>query len=128
MRTGTATTPTGRAPHYPLEFIRALSILWLFAGLRSDEMLRLRVGCIRWQAPPDDAAGESRVCLLDVPVHKTGRAYTKPVDALVGEAIDAWEACRGDQPRIPDRKTGEPVALLFTHRRDGSPASTSTST
>ena len=34
---------------YPLELVRALTLTWLFAGQRSDEILRLRVGCIRWQ-------------------------------------------------------------------------------
>jgi len=28
---------------------RALAITWLFAGLRSNENVRLRLGCIRWQ-------------------------------------------------------------------------------
>lgn len=114
-RTGTASTPSRRPPHYPLEFIRALALVWLFAGLRSDEIVRLRLGCVRWQHNEHND-GDERVCLLDVPVHKTGRAYTKPVDAQVGEAITAWEAARGEQPLIPDRKTGEPVALLFCHR------------
>jgi hypothetical protein len=113
MQAGLASTPTGRAPHYPPELIRALSIAWLFAGLRSDELLRLRVGCIRWQR---DGGGDDRVCLLDVPVHKTGSSYAKPVDPLVGDAVAAWEAVRGPQPLLQDRKTGEPVALLFCHR------------
>jgi integrase len=29
--------------------VRALVVTWLFAGLRWDELRRLRVGCIRWQ-------------------------------------------------------------------------------
>ena len=44
------------------------------------------------------------VCLLDIPVHKTGRAFTKPVDPLVGEAIAAWEAVRPDQPPLIDEE------------------------
>jgi hypothetical protein len=35
--------------HYPPEMIRALAILWLFGGLRRNEIMRLRTGCIRWQ-------------------------------------------------------------------------------
>ena len=57
-----------------------------------------------------------RVCLLDVPAHKTGAPFTKPVDALVGQAIDAWEAVRPAQPPLLDPRTGEPVALLFCLR------------
>ena len=35
-----------------------------------------------------------QVCLLDVPAHKTGAPSPKPVDALVGKAIDAWGTVR----------------------------------
>src|SRR5262249_39792321 len=101
--------------YYPLEMIRALAILWLFSGLRSDELSRLRVGCARMQAvvsgegaPGVEGETHSKpVCLLDIPVHKTGRAFTKPVDPLVGEAIAAWEAVRPAQPALVDPKTGE---------------------
>ncbi len=110
--------------YYPLEMIRALAIVWLFAGLRSDEISRLRVGCARMQTvvtgeeTKDHTGTEAKkpVCLLDIPVHKTGRAFTKPVDPLVGEAIAAWEAVRPDQPPLIDPKTGEQVQFLFCYR------------
>jgi hypothetical protein len=102
-------------PWYPLELVRAVAMLWLFAGLRTDEIYRLGVGAIRWQS---GAASEEQpaVCLLDVPVNKTGAAFTKPVDRLVGEAIEGWEAARPPQPRFLDRKTGQPVDFLFAFR------------
>ncbi|MGI5290513.1 tyrosine-type recombinase/integrase [Nonomuraea polychroma] len=108
---------------YPMELIRAVTLTWLFSGLRSDEIARLRVGCIRWQhegAPiaanaPDVLASEA-VCLLDVPAHKTGTAFTKPVDPLLGQAIETWQAVRPQQPAMLDRKTSEQVHFLFTHR------------
>ncbi len=100
---------------YPLEYVRAVTLVWLFAGLRSDELSRLRVGCVRWQLPFPDA-GERPVCLLDVPVHKTGVDFTKPIDPQVGEAIEVWEAARPPQPQCVDRKTGERVDVLFMHR------------
>ncbi|MER6526104.1 tyrosine-type recombinase/integrase [Streptomyces sp. NPDC001508] len=56
------------------------------------------------------------VCLLDVPTHKTGTAFTKPVDPLLGQALDAWQAIRPDQPKFTDRRTGELVDLLFATR------------
>ena len=56
------------------------------------------------------------VCLLDVPAHKTGTAFTKPVDPLVGQAIQAWHAVRPSQPAMLDRKTAEHVDFLFAHR------------
>ncbi|HLI57663.1 MAG TPA: tyrosine-type recombinase/integrase, partial [Actinomycetota bacterium] len=100
-------------PWYPLELVRAETMLWLFAGLRIDEISRLRLGAIRWV--PDEG-DRPAVCLLDVPTNKTGTAFTKPVDRLVGEAVEAWEAVRPRQPRFEDRKTGELVELLFAYR------------
>jgi integrase len=108
---------------YPLAMVRATAIAWLFAGLRSDELVRLRVGCVRWQDPTggpvaatSHVRGDDATCLLDVPTHKTGSSYTKPVDPLVGDAIAAWEALRPRQPLLVDRKTGERVAMLFCLR------------
>ena len=103
---------------YPLEMLRALAIVWLFAGLRSDELTRLRVGCARQQTVVSGEQPEEGkpLCLLDIPVHKTGRAFTKPVDSLVGEAIAAWEAVRPAQPGLVDPKTGEHVQFLFCYR------------
>ncbi|EST27645.1 hypothetical protein N566_23255 [Streptomycetaceae bacterium MP113-05] len=114
---------TSAGSYYPLELIRALAVTWLFSGLRSDEISRLRVGCVRWQHEGQTITGDSRevlaeqaVCLLDVPVHKTGTAFTKPVDPIVGQAIDAWQARRPEQPKRLDRKTNERVDLLFSVR------------
>ena len=106
-----------------MELIRAVTLTWLFSGLRSNEISRLRVGCVRWQHDgqpiPGDSAdvhAEDAVCLLDVPVHKTGTAFTKPVDPIVGQAIDTWQALRPAQPRRLDRKTGEHADILFCVR------------
>ena len=113
---------TKPAPWYPLEMVRAIVIVWLFAGLRSDELYRLRVGAVRWQREDvplvgtDDVLPRDAVCLLDVPVHKTGTAYTKPVDRVVGEAIEAWERVRPVQPAVVDAKTSEIVHYLFQYR------------
>src|SRR5206468_2863408 len=78
-----------RGSFYPVEMIQALVMVWLFCGLRRNEILRLRVGCIRWQREevPLIGTGEvlpkEAVCLLDVPVNKTSAAFTKPVDRVV---------------------------------------------
>jgi integrase len=108
---------------YPLELVRAVTLTWLFSGQRSDEIARLRVGCIRWQHEGTNIAGDSQqvlardaVCLLDVPIHKTGAAFTKPVDPILGQALDAWQALRPDQPKFTDRRTGELVDPLFAFR------------
>ncbi len=109
--------------YYPLELIRAVTLTWLFSGLRSDEITRLRVGCVRWQhmgkpirSDASDVLAEEAVCLLDIPVHKTGTAFTKPVDPLLGQAIEAWQSVRPSQPKTLDRKTAEQVDILFAVR------------
>ena len=109
--------------YYPMELIRAVTLTWLFSGLRSDEITRLRVGCVRWRhdghpISPDapDVLAEEAVCLLDVPVHKTGTAFTKPVDPLLGQAIEAWQHVRPSQPKTLDNKTAEFVDICFAVR------------
>lgn len=104
---------SGGGHFYPLELMRALALIWLFGGLRSDEIFRLRVGCIRWQTVPTE---DEKICYLDVPPNKTGSAFTKPVDALIGNAVAQWEAVRPNQPTFLDRRTGERVHLLFCYR------------
>lgn len=105
---------------YPAAMVRALVVVWLFSGSRRDEILRLRVGCARWRTGDGGSAAAAEsgraVCLLDVPVNKTGTAFTKPVDGVVGEAVAAWEAVRPPQPLWLDPKTGERVHALFSHR------------
>lgn len=116
---GRATYMTSR---YPVEMIRAMALTWLFCGLRANEIIRLRVGCIRWQREDvvvegsADQLEKDSICWLDVPVTKTSRAFTKPVDVTVGKAIEEWERVRpGQQPAL-DPKTGEIVHYLFFHR------------
>lgn len=106
-----------RGGPYPLELVRALAVTWLFSGLRSNEIVRLRLGCVRWQHQTEvESDDTSRICLLDVPPHKTGGAFSKPVDAIVGRAIATWERERPVQPDLVDRFTGGQVAFLFCYR------------
>jgi integrase len=115
--------PSPGGQSYPLELVRAITLTWLFSGQRSDEIARLRLGCIRWQHDGAGIRGDDHrvlardaVCLLDVPVHKTGSSFTKPVDPLMGEAIEAWQKIRPAQPKMLDRKTAEQADLLFAYR------------
>jgi len=107
---------------YPVEMFQAMVITWLFTGLRKNEFSRLRVGCIRWQREDvvvpwtGETLPKDAVCFLDVPVNKTGTAFTKPVDRCVGEAMVAWEQVRPIQPLAFDTKTGEVVSYLFSYR------------
>lgn len=111
-----------RPTSYPIEMCRALAVTWLFSGLRNNEIIRLRVGCIRWQRQDATvpSTGEvlpaDAVCLLDVPVNKTGTSFTKPVDRIVGEAISAWEKVRPRGAKLTDWKTGEATNFLFLIR------------
>jgi integrase len=120
-RSGQLTLPQP-AFWYPFEMVRAVMMVWLFAGLRANEISRLRVGCVRWQhnAAPilgtDEVLPGDAVCLLDVPTNKTGTAFTKPVDRVVGESIAQWEQLRPDQPAMLDPKTSELVRYLFLYR------------
>ena len=110
-------------PHaYPIELCRALALIWLFAGLRKNEILRLRLGCIRWQrhdvTVPEtgDTLPASAVCLLEVPVNKTSTSFTKPIDPIVGEAIAAWEKVCPQGVKLPDERTGEQIDFLVLIR------------
>ena len=110
---------------YPFEMVRALTAVWLFSGLRNDEIRRLRVGCVRWQREEVEVPGpglerevlpEDAVCWLDVPANKTNAGQSKPVDSLVGRAVEAWETVRPRQPRAVDPKTREKVDFLFFYK------------
>lgn len=48
-------------------------------------------------------------------MHKTRTAFTNPVDPLLGQAIEAWQALRPPQPAALDHKTNEHVTAVRTH-------------
>jgi integrase len=109
--------------HYPFAANRALAALWVCTGLRSNEIVRLRVGCIRWQQQDVEVPGDGgvlekgSVCFLDVPANKTATAFTKPVPPIVGKLVEAWEGERSaDQTPMLDHTTNETVHFLFSHR------------
>ncbi len=106
---------------YPLEMLRAIAVIWTHAGLRSNEVVRLRLGCAR---PHDGdlvdqsgaATSADKLCWLDVPAGKTGVAYTKPVNGAVLRHVVAWVQVRPVQRSRLDRRTGERVDYLFQLR------------
>ncbi|MEO8288282.1 MAG: site-specific integrase [Chloroflexota bacterium] len=111
---------------YPLAMVRAIAATLVYSGLRSDEITRLPVGCIRWQREnvrvPEsgEMLPKDAVCFLTVPVNKTSGTFQKPVNPVVGHAITEWEKLRKmiapNQPLHRDRKTGVMVDYLFAHR------------
>ena len=108
----------GDGHFYPATMVKALALVWLFSGLRRNEIARLRVGCIRWQNG-EEKPDSQPVCFLHVPVTKTGTAFSKPVDGVVGRAVEIWEQMRPPQPASLDLKTGEQVHRIFSHRGRG---------
>lgn len=111
------------ALHYPLALVRAVAVVWVYSGLRSDEILRLRLGCIRWQREdvmvPEtgEVLPKEASCFLTVPTNKTGTTFQKPVNLIVGQRINEWERVRASgQPARSDRKTGVKMEYLFAHR------------
>lgn len=107
---------------YPLEIVKAAAVVWTHAGLRRNEIVRLKVGCTSIISDDVvDADGRviapgGRLCLLSVPINKTSGEYVKPVAAAVHTHIQAWQRLRPDQPRSEDDKTGELVHMLFQLR------------
>lgn len=108
---------------YPIAMNRALSALWICSGLRSDEIVRLRVGCVRWQqrdvtvSQTGEVLERDSVCFLDVPVNKTSTAFTKPMPPVVGRRIEEWQRERAEnQNAMLDETTGEMVHFLFSIR------------
>jgi integrase len=122
MVSGSSRSPAKRHNYYPIEMIRALTMVWLFAGLRNDEIIRLRVGCAARREYRKRVGGGAEVveggalCFLEVPANKTSAGYVKPLDAAVGDAIAEWERVRSAAPAGVDDKTGEAVDYLFTYR------------
>jgi len=101
---------------FPYEMVKAIVITWLFCGLRPNELHRLRLGCIRWPNSNEGPPSASAICYLEVPPNKGQAAYTKPVEALVGEAITAWEQIRPDCPALLDEYSGHQVHYLFCYQ------------
>lgn len=107
---------------YPLALVKAVTITWLFAGIRNNEIIRLRTGCIRWQKDDviipgtGEVVSKDAICYLEIPVNKTSPGYTKPVDRALGEAIEAWSEVRPVQHPLVDIKDGSLVDFLFMYR------------
>ena len=108
--------PVGRL--HPIELLRALALTWLFAGLRSDEIVRLRVGCVRWQRDgrPPFPATPARSSPRTPSACSTSQC-TRPGPPSPSRSTRSWgrpsPPGRPSAPPSPpsvDRKTGEQVA------------------
>jgi integrase len=104
---------------YPIEMLQAIVVVWLFAGLRSNELRRLERDCIRWEYSllETNAQGvQPSICYLMVPTNKYKHEFRKPVAEEVGKALEAWLAVRPAQPAIIDPKTLHREDKLFCVR------------
>jgi integrase len=106
---------------YPIELVRAVAITWVFAALRVDELRRLETDCISWMSTQTidltDTVPKLPTCSIRVPTNKTAPEFEKPVDGLVGEAIEEWLKIRPPgQPAMLDRKTKKPTNYAFAIR------------
>ncbi len=119
---------------YPLSLYRALALLWVTSARRPNEIVRLRLDCLRedWDQEmfdednqpverplPDLQAGKepTTIFYLHVPPGKNFRSGWIWIPAYTAEAITAWKRERApDQRQIRDWKTDEDVDYLFCHR------------
>jgi integrase len=89
------------SPCYPMELVRAITLTWLFGGQRSDEIVRLRVGCIRWLTGltcGDVHLGSGP----HVSCHGKGRKERiTPLTKVTVAVLRVWLAERHGEPRQP---------------------------
>ena len=131
--------PQARAgDFYPIELVRAVTLAWLFSGQRSDEIARLRVGCVRWQHDGTAITGDSdQVLARDAVlparrphaqdrhrVHQARRPRPRPgTGRLAGRPPRPAEV-----HRPPHRRAGRPAVRLpgpedlhLLHQQHGHP-------
>ncbi len=123
----------GPTPYWPFAAAQALALLWVSTARRPNELLRLRVECVRSQWEPDmrDDAGEplppgaevvgeeqgTEVHYLHIPSSKYGGPGWIWIPRYTAEAIARWQAARGPgRSPLFDHKDRQFAELLFTHR------------
>jgi integrase len=130
-----------RAP-YPLSFYRALGLLWVASARRTNELIRLRLDCLRsdWDpemrdddgqpiprlsfpgsgqaaSPEHQAARAPNMHYLQIPAGKNRGPYWIWVPEYVADAINAWKRERPrHQEQLLDVKDREPVDYLFCYK------------
>lgn len=113
---------------YPLKLVRALAAVWLFGGLRRDEIGRLPIGCTRClttlpQSPPPAAGPAPGIVSLRVPANKSGGPFDKAVDARLDSELKAWERCQrarsspqAQQPELLFVWQGRPLRVNYINQ------------
>ena len=123
----------GPTPYWPFAAVQAMALLWVSTARRPNELLRLRLDCVRAQWEPDmrDEAGEAlppgaevvgaergaKVHYLHIPSSKYGGPGWIWIPEYTAHAIARWQAERGPEASaLFDAKDREFAALLFARR------------
>jgi len=115
---------SSQTAQFPLAYYRAVGLLWVTGARRSDEIRRLKVGCVsrEWAPEMRDENGnqiepEEDLAYIRVPVNKYQGEFWSPIPSYAADAIDVWERLRPklQQPRM-DRKDHKPTDYLFMTR------------
>ncbi len=110
--------------YLPLVYYRAVGLLWVTGARRSDEIRRLKVGCVsrEWAPEMRDEEGhqleaEADLCYVRVPVNKLQGEFWVPIPTYTADAIEAWERLRPKlQDARIDRKEHKLTDYLFLMR------------
>ena len=123
----------GPAPYWPFSAVQAMALLWVSTARRPNELLRLRVDCVREQWEPQmrdedgdplpsggDIVGEDRgtkVAYLHIPSSKYSGPAWVWIPQYTAEALARWRRERGeDRVQHYDHKDRVFTDLLFSHR------------
>ena len=102
---------------YPLSMVRALADLWVHSGMRSDEIRRLEVDCVRLISAEFKEKNDSLsvpVCMIRVPDNKSGASFEKPVHSIYKNVI-VWQKYRPSTDKQEDYLSGRLVDYLFSY-------------
>lgn len=119
--------------YWPFTAVQAMALLWVSTARRPNELLRLRVDCVRAQWEPDmrddegdplppgaEVVGDERganVYYLHIPSSKYGGPGWIWIPRYTADAIARWQAERGtERASLYDHKDREFADVLFTQR------------
>src|SRR5450755_4488142 len=126
-----------RGTRYPLSLQRALGLLWVTSARRPNELVRLRLDCLRedWnpemqsdepsvmarsqarQAQEGEEKEPSKIYYLHVPTGKNRGPFWIWIPDYTANAINIWKQERPlQQQKQRDWKTNEETDLLFCYR------------
>ena len=123
----------GPTAYWPFEAVQAMALLWVSTARRPNELLRLRLDCVRaeWEPSMQDEVGDPltpgaevvgqeqgpKVHYLHIPSSKFQGPGWIWIPKYTADAIARWQAQRGrGRSALLDPKDREFADLLFVHR------------